>query len=228
MSVRNFREGLRLVPVSADPTSPEEGQLQYADGTVRPEGVYVFSNGSWEPVGGSTTSTDPNEVVLINSTFDGDLLGWTFTPDVDSTSTGGTSTSTATVDSTNPITGAGSASVNINSAFYPANVFRTNTFEANFTLAGTLQEQSEKVQIELDLSHEVVVGSNIFHEVILKVIETNTTTEVLSQSLLNVGEAGATSVAGVYDVSHIKVQFDRTSTETDYTLVIEIRELDNF
>lgn len=33
MAVKNFREGLRLVPTSADPSNPKEGQLQASDGT---------------------------------------------------------------------------------------------------------------------------------------------------------------------------------------------------
>lgn len=228
MSVKNFREGIRLVPTSSDPLNPTEGQLQYADGTARPEGVYVFSNGDWASTGGAGNSVDDNCVAITNSTFDGDLLGWTFTPDVNNTSSGGTSTSTATIDSANPISGAGSASLNITSDFYPAGIFRTNTFETNFSLSGTLQEQSEKVKVEFDISHEVVVASNIFSEVTLKVIETNTSTEVVSQSLLSVGAPGQASVVGVYDVSHVEVEFERISTETDFTLVIEIQELDNF
>lgn len=38
-------------PQSADPLNPYEGMTQYADGTVRPEGMYVYKNGSWQPIG---------------------------------------------------------------------------------------------------------------------------------------------------------------------------------
>ena len=43
-----------LTPQSADPTVPTEGMLFYADGTSRPEGVYVYKNGNWVLVGSGT------------------------------------------------------------------------------------------------------------------------------------------------------------------------------
>ena len=99
MAVKNFREGLRLVPVSADPINPTEGQLQYADGTSRPEGIYVFSNGAWTTVGSATVTEELNCVSLVNDSFDGDLTGWTFTTTNTSTATG------VSVDTTSPISG---------------------------------------------------------------------------------------------------------------------------
>lgn len=41
---------LRLQPRSADPINPAEGDLQYADGTVRDEGLYVYKNGAWTSI----------------------------------------------------------------------------------------------------------------------------------------------------------------------------------
>ena len=37
----------RLTPQSADPVSASEGDLQFADGTARAEGVWVFKNAAW-------------------------------------------------------------------------------------------------------------------------------------------------------------------------------------
>jgi len=42
---------LKYNPRSADPVNPVEGEVQYADGTVRPEGLYVYDGAAWSPVG---------------------------------------------------------------------------------------------------------------------------------------------------------------------------------
>ena len=66
MSVENFRTGIALVPVSADPTDPVEGQLQYSDGTARPEGLHVFTNTVWVQIGSASS-------VLNSDTFEATL-----------------------------------------------------------------------------------------------------------------------------------------------------------
>ena len=38
---------LQLVPLSADPASPHEGDIYYSDGTARTEGPWVYQNGVW-------------------------------------------------------------------------------------------------------------------------------------------------------------------------------------
>jgi hypothetical protein len=38
---------LKLTPASADPASPVAGQLQYADGTARAAGLWVYSGSAW-------------------------------------------------------------------------------------------------------------------------------------------------------------------------------------
>lgn len=48
---------LRLQPRSSDPVNPAEGDLQYADGTVRDEGIYVYKNGVWTAVVDGQNST---------------------------------------------------------------------------------------------------------------------------------------------------------------------------
>jgi len=44
--------GVNLPPLSADPLNPENGDLQFADGTVRAEGLWEFRDGNWHQVGG--------------------------------------------------------------------------------------------------------------------------------------------------------------------------------
>lgn len=49
--VNFYRQGLGLVPVSADPTGPESGQLQMSDGTVRAAGLWRYDGSDWVAVG---------------------------------------------------------------------------------------------------------------------------------------------------------------------------------
>lgn len=54
MSIRRFKEGLALIPVSADPSGPVEGQLQFSDGTHRTAGLWQYLSGSWQSIGGGS------------------------------------------------------------------------------------------------------------------------------------------------------------------------------
>ena len=38
---------LKLEPLSADPSNPEDGDIQYSDGTARTEGFWGYNNGTW-------------------------------------------------------------------------------------------------------------------------------------------------------------------------------------
>jgi hypothetical protein len=51
--VNFFAQGLGLKPLSADPTSPTDGQLYMSDGTVRAAGLWRYSSTSvaWLAVG---------------------------------------------------------------------------------------------------------------------------------------------------------------------------------
>ena len=65
---------LRLNPRSADPTNPTEGDVQYADGSAREEGVWVYKNGAWTQIASSSSSG-------VNYVTDGDgesgqTTGW--------------------------------------------------------------------------------------------------------------------------------------------------------
>lgn len=73
--VKKFRKGIALDPQSVDPSSPVEGQLQYSDGTARDEGLHVFTNGQWSPVGGSS-SASPKTIGIDNPNLENDISGW--------------------------------------------------------------------------------------------------------------------------------------------------------
>jgi hypothetical protein len=51
-NIKKLRTGLGLDPQSADPSNPVQGQIQYADGTVRPEGLWIYDGSAWTQAGG--------------------------------------------------------------------------------------------------------------------------------------------------------------------------------
>lgn len=73
---------LKLIPVSADPSPATEGQLQYADGTARAEGLWVYTNSAWQRVSefsimaratttaGGSVGTSATDIVFGTETFD--------------------------------------------------------------------------------------------------------------------------------------------------------------
>ena len=56
-----FYNGIRFESLSADPSAPVEGQLQYADGTARTKGLWQYDGTTWIQVplsaGGTTITT---------------------------------------------------------------------------------------------------------------------------------------------------------------------------
>jgi hypothetical protein len=51
-NIKKLRTGLGLDPQSADPSNPVQGQIQYADGTVRPKGLWIYDGSAWVQAGG--------------------------------------------------------------------------------------------------------------------------------------------------------------------------------
>lgn len=58
---------LRLNPRSSDPVNPLEGDLQYADGSARAEGLWTYKNGAWESVGSANGAKN----YVLNGNFEG-------------------------------------------------------------------------------------------------------------------------------------------------------------
>lgn len=56
--VRRFYNGIAFEPLSADPSSPVQGQIQFADGTARAEGLWQYKGGAWTSIGGGGGSLD--------------------------------------------------------------------------------------------------------------------------------------------------------------------------
>jgi hypothetical protein len=89
---------LNLIPQSADPTSPNEGDVYRSDGTVRPEGIWEYRNSTWQQIG--SASDVANLIPAFNSDFEGSLGDWVTYADAASAipvdGTGGTPTITLT------------------------------------------------------------------------------------------------------------------------------------
>ena len=241
MAVKNFREGLRLVPVSADPVNPREGQLQRSDGTHRPRGIYEFIDGQWILLGGnaSATATDINCVTMINDSFDsGALTGWTF-------STTNTSASTvASVETVDPIAGAGSALIEIDIDGTGINIGGSGgptqtVFETNVSLT-PFQMEADKITLEFDISFEdfetaflgfdatIGMGSVIYaFNLNAQVIETTSGTSVVNHNIAfssfdTFVRINATDVPTLIDnqVVHAIIDFTPTPGIADYTIQI--------
>lgn len=77
---------LNFAPQSAVPTSPNEGDVFYADGTIAPptdvEGLYVYKNGAWELILSSGAASTFNSLTLTPQSSDPSLvLGTVFNSD---------------------------------------------------------------------------------------------------------------------------------------------------
>lgn len=100
---------LRFNPRSTDPANPVEGDVQYADGSARGEGLWVYKNGVWERVNQSTGSGINYAVALFDGLSTAGLNtyndGASAVP-VDGT--GGTVTGlTTSINSSTPLRGLG-------------------------------------------------------------------------------------------------------------------------
>lgn len=65
---------VRFQPRSADPVNPTEGDSQYADGTVRSEGLWVYKNGSWTQAGSGSQAS--SIITGDSSSFEGSIGSW--------------------------------------------------------------------------------------------------------------------------------------------------------
>lgn len=61
---------INLVPLSADPASPHEGDIYYSDGTPRTEGPWVYQNGVWAQFSTGSAITVVNSLTLTPQASD--------------------------------------------------------------------------------------------------------------------------------------------------------------
>lgn len=74
---------LNLTPLSADPTNPEEGDMQYADGTARAEGPWIYQNGAWQQFSTGAALSTVNNITFTPQSADpgSPSIGTTFYSD---------------------------------------------------------------------------------------------------------------------------------------------------
>ena len=65
MSVKTFKEGIKFELQSADP-SATEGQVQFADGSVRNKGLWQYKDGAWSAIGGGAGDADTIHLIKAN------------------------------------------------------------------------------------------------------------------------------------------------------------------
>lgn len=65
---------VRFSPRASDPVNPAEGDLQYADGTARSEGFWVYTNGAWSQITSGAAST--SIITGDSSSFEGSVGSW--------------------------------------------------------------------------------------------------------------------------------------------------------
>ena len=104
-----FKKGIQLDPQSADPSSPAEGDLHYADGTARAKGLWQYKDGAWAEFG-SGGSGGINYLDGDNSNAENGVGDWAAYADAAGTEpvdgTGGISpTVTITQNSSSPLRG---------------------------------------------------------------------------------------------------------------------------
>ena len=155
--VKNFREGIRLVPVSSDPLGAVEGQLQYSDGTARDEGVYVFINGSWEPIGGSGLP-EPKEIVTANPKLETDTTNWVFTLGADF---GSSPTGSMTRNTTNPLAGDGDLSLQMSSGESGSRKEFYSTVSYDFTLNNRVEKEGGQIEICFDMLLDTITQPGV-------------------------------------------------------------------
>jgi hypothetical protein len=74
---------IKYTPRVADPVNPVEGELQYADGTARNEGLWVYTDGAWTQIStGATLSVLPNLTLTPQASDPGSpVVGMLFSAD---------------------------------------------------------------------------------------------------------------------------------------------------
>jgi len=237
MSVRKFRQGVALLPVSADPASPVEGQLQYSDGSARDVGLHVFSSGSWLPVGDA--AVPPKTIATENPTLDSDLTNWTLVSAAD-----GNSTATMTRNTTDPLAGQGDLRIETVSTSIVVNgvnsLDKFDSVEYPFSLVNNV-EKGQKIEVSFDLDIEeadnfTVIARNSF--VLVGLIDVSAggtepftlknldgsdapidgSSSIDVNDLSSIGSATTFGTGGIYSVN---MSFTaQNSTSTDYKLVI--------
>jgi len=148
---------LKYVPRSADPVNPVEGEVQYADGTVRPEGLWVYKNSAWTPVGSGSGSA-LNYILDDSSTFEGSIGSWVAYSNAAGTSpvdgSGGSPTITFARNTTAPLNGTADGLLS-----KPASNEQGEGISCDFSIDNAYKNRPLKVKFNYAASANFVNGS---------------------------------------------------------------------
>lgn len=141
-----IKNGLFLKPVSADPSNPAEGDIQFSDGTARAKGLWVYKDGAWSEAGGSGQG-GINYLEGDNSDFEAGVGDWVAYADADQATpedgTGGSPTTTIAKSSDTSLRGSNNGLIT-KSAFDD----RGEGASCNFTIDEA--DQAKKLTISFD------------------------------------------------------------------------------
>jgi hypothetical protein len=142
---------LRLQPLSADPVSPAEGDLQYADGSAREEGLWVFKNAQW------TLVSQPVENVVLNPDIENgtpnySLFNTTITSFLPTGTINAGAAATLSAVSVNPLQGVKSLQFTTSGAISAGQGFITDVFSIE---RGNLGQK-----FNINFQYEVVSGAS--------------------------------------------------------------------
>lgn len=145
---------IRFQPRSSDPINPAEGDVQYADGTVRQAGLWAYKSGTWTQVGSGTGSGGIN--YILNPDAETNTQGWSTYADAASATpvdgTGGSPNSTWTRSTSSPLR-------NVASFLFTHNSGASRQGEgASYAFSIDPADQAKTIQISFDY----IVASGTF------------------------------------------------------------------
>ncbi len=214
MAAKGFLDGIKLVPVSADPSGAVNGQLQFSDGSHRAQGLWQLVGGVWTQIA-QNPPAEPKDVTLVNPKFEVDLVGWL----VD-----GPGTPLLTRNTTLPLSGIADAHITTTAVgTSPTNLSVHDYVETDFTLTDRVQTQ-EQLLISFDMefiASQVGAsdpgGSTSNRDIInVAVLDQATSTVITSLTLF---DASTLSLTGVKYQVEALLNIS-SSTDTDLSLRI--------
>lgn len=207
---------LRLNPRSSDPLNPSEGDLQYADGSVREEGVWVYKNSAWVKVG-SGQAGDIN--YLTNGDAEaGNTSGWSlgnvtltnkFPSGVPTFGSGASGTLSFTNTSSSPLAGTRSFALTDSAATTAGNFLASDAF--------TIDAADLAKVLSIDITYQVTSGT---------INASGTSSNSLGIAIYDVTASQWIMPAGVWAITQTSgagravATFQTPITSTQYRLVI--------
>jgi len=205
---------------------PVSGNLQFKS-LVAGGGIVLTSGPDTITVTNSNSSfiVDPYAVSLSNPQFEADTASWTFTPNPGS----GNTFARSTVD---PLSGNASGQIDISETSVP--IFPTreeNVLETTFTLAGGVQV-GQTIRVEFDYQVDgAPTGFGNYDAILRYELREVTGNALVKQSDLS--GLGPGQVSGIPikfvdgEPTHVCIDAEAISTETDYKLLFIISETFN-